>query len=114
MKPVRVILSPEAEEVYKYLNEKAPTSKIERSILNAVNNKRNLIKANPQYGEPVAKAKIPLEYRQKYGANNLFWVGLPKGWRMFYTLTPNGEIEIIAFVLDIFDHDKYNKKFGYR
>ena len=36
-------------------------------------------------------------------------------WRMLYTLT-NGEteIEIIAFVLDIMDHDKYNKKFGYK
>ena len=36
-------------------------------------------------------------------------------WRMLYTLT-EGEtaIEIIAFILDILDHDDYNKKFGYR
>jgi len=34
-KVIRVTLSPDAEEVYKYLNEQAPTSKIERSILNA-------------------------------------------------------------------------------
>lgn len=34
---------------------------------------------------------------------------------MLYTLTNNEtEIEIIAFVLDIFDHDKYNKKFEYK
>ncbi len=32
-KAVRVILSPEAEEVYKYLNEQAANSKIERTIL---------------------------------------------------------------------------------
>jgi len=38
MKTVRIILSPEAEEVYKYLNEKASTSKNERAILKAVNN----------------------------------------------------------------------------
>ncbi|MFA5929772.1 MAG: hypothetical protein WC861_02725, partial [Candidatus Micrarchaeia archaeon] len=72
------------------------------------------IKANLPYGEPIAKAKIPAEYIQKFGVNNLFWVSLPQDWRMLYTLTANGEVEIVAFVLDIMDHDKYNKKFGYR
>lgn len=114
MKQVRVVLSPEAEEVYNYLNEKAPASKIERSILNAINKKKELIKANVHYGEPIAKAKIPAEYIHKYGVNNLFWVSLPNDWRMLYTLTSSGEIEIVAFVLDIMDHGKYNKKFGYR
>jgi hypothetical protein len=114
MKTVRVVLSPEAEEVYKYLNEKAPTSKNERAILKAINYKKELIKANLHYGEPIAKAKIPADYIHKYSVNNLFWVSLPNGWRMLYTLTPNGEIEIVAFVLDIMDHGKYNKKFGYR
>lgn len=46
MKRVRVIFSPEAEEVYKYLNEHAPISKIESMILNAINKKIELIKAN--------------------------------------------------------------------
>ena len=78
-----------------------------------MNNKKDIIKANPQYGEPVPKKQIPAEYVQKYGVNNLFWVGLPSFWRMFYTLTANGEVEIIAFVLDIMNHKKYNKKFGY-
>lgn len=32
-KAVRVILSPDAEEVYKYLNEQAASSKNERTIL---------------------------------------------------------------------------------
>ena len=36
MKTVRVIFSPEAETVYKYLNEQAASSKVERSILNAI------------------------------------------------------------------------------
>jgi len=79
-----------------------------------VNYKKELIKANLHYGEPIAKAKIPAEYIQKFGVNNLFWVSLPQDWRMLYTLTANGEVEIVAFVLDIMDHDKYNKKFGYR
>lgn len=45
MKPIKVILSPEAEEVYNYLNKEAPNSKIERGILKAVDKKTELIKA---------------------------------------------------------------------
>ncbi len=51
MKTVRVIFSPEAEEVYKFLNEQAPKSKIERTILNALNKKIEIIKVNFHYGE---------------------------------------------------------------
>ena len=35
-KKVRVIFSPEAEEVYKYLTEQSPNSKTESMIFNAV------------------------------------------------------------------------------
>jgi hypothetical protein len=115
MKITRAVLSPEAEEVYGYLNSKAQDSKIERTILNAINKKVELIKANPHYGEPVAKNLIPEEYKEKYGTTNLFRVELPNYWRMLYTLT-DGEtrIEIIAFILDLLDHKKYDKKFGYK
>jgi hypothetical protein len=34
---------------------------------------------------------------------------------MLYTLREGEtEVEIIAFVLDIIDHQEYNKKFGYK
>jgi hypothetical protein len=115
MKTVRLILSPEAEEVYQYLNKLAPKSKTERMILNSVDKKVELIKANHHYGEPIAKKLIPKEYKIKYGVTNLFWVELPNFWRMLYTLTDGeSEIEIIAFVLNIIDHTTYNKKFGYK
>jgi len=33
---------------------------------------------------------------------------------MLYTLTDGeSKMKIIAFVIDVIDHDKYNKKFGY-
>lgn len=115
MKKVRVILSPEAEEVYKHLNEEAPESKTDQTILKAINKKVELIKANPHYGNPIAKKLIPQEYKDKYGVSNLFRIELPNFWRMLYTLT-DGEtnIEIIAFVLDVVDHPTYDKKFGYK
>ena len=115
MKIVRIKLSLEAEEVYKHLNEQAPNSKTERMILKAINQKVELIKTNPHYGNPIGKDRIPEEYKQKYSVTNLFRVELPAFWRMLYTLTDGeSEIEIIAFVLDIIDHKEYDKKFGYK
>ncbi|MAG20195.1 hypothetical protein CL618_02065 [archaeon] len=115
MKNVEVIFSPEAEEIYKYLNEQAPKSKNEKIILNAVKNKIEFIKSNFHYGDPIAKKLIPDEYKLKYSITNLFRVELPNFWRMVYTLTEGeSKIEIIAFVLDIINHKDYNKKFGYK
>lgn len=114
-KKTEIVLSPDAEEVYKYLVEKSDSSKFERIILNAINKKKDLIKSNIHYGEPIAKKKFPDEYVEKYNITNLFWVELPHGWRMLYTLTnADTEVEIIAFVLDIFDHKKYDKKMDYK
>lgn len=114
MSDFRVVLSPDAEEVYKKLNSEAETNKQSRRILNAINNKKELIKANIHYGNPIAKNLIPREYIDKFEIKNLFRVELPAFWRMLYTLTNNEEIEIIAFVLDIIDHPTYDKKFSYR
>ena len=114
MKDVVIVLSSEAEEVYNRLNAEAETNKQSRMILKAVDNKIGLIKSNIHYGDAIAKNLIPEEYKQKYSATNLFRVELPAFWRMFYTLTNNDEIEIIAFVLDIINHPTYSKKFGYK
>jgi hypothetical protein len=113
MKNVRVILSDEAREVFENLNKDSESNKQSRSILNAIKNKTELIKQNVHYGRPISKKLIPSEYLAKYNIKNLFRVELPNFWRMLYTLTNNEQIEIVAFVLDIMDHKKYNKKFGY-
>lgn len=114
MKEVRVILSPEAREVYQKLNLESNESKQSRIILKSVNQKIGLIKDNTNYGDPISKDLIPEEYKQKYSIKNLFRVELPVFWRMLYTLTNEDQIEIVAFVLDIMDHPDYNKKFGYK
>ena len=115
MKIINVVLSPEAKEVFEYLNKESENSKIEKTILKAIRQKAELIKLNPHYGNPIAKNLIPREYIEKYSITNLFRIELPNFWRMLYTLT-EGEtrIEIVAFVLDIIDHKVYNKKFGYK
>lgn len=115
MKPVRIVLSKEAEEAYKYLNSKSADSKVERSVFNSIKKKIELVKTNPHYGDPIQKNLIPREYIAKYGITNLFRVELSSFWRMLYTLTNDEtEVEIIAFVLNIMSHEDYDKKFGYK
>lgn len=115
MKPVRVVLSPAAGEVYTTLLAEASTSKRAQSILKAIRDKTELIKANRHYGDPIAKRLIPREFVQQYAVSNLFRVELPSFWRMLYTLTNDErEIEIVAFVLDIGSHKDYDKTMGYR
>jgi len=115
-KPVRVILLDEAETEYKRLNEivgqqisegKENTDEIQ--LLKSIKQKRDFIKANPFYGDNIPKQNIP----KSYNVNNLWHVELSQFWRLIYTIKGD-QVEIICFVLDIFDHDKYNKKFSYR
>jgi hypothetical protein len=105
-------LSLEADNVYTYIAQKALSSKSERIMLKAILHKIELIKENPQYGQPLAKRLISKEYVIKYEAQNLYRVELPNFWRMLYTLKDD-RVEIIAFVLDIIDHKNYNRKFRY-
>lgn len=119
-KIVRVVLLGEAEKAFKKLNEvvgrqidadKENTDEIQ--LLKSIKQKIEFIKANPFYGDPIAKKLIPSEYKIEYGAGNLFRVELSGFWRMLYTLKGD-QIEIVAFVLDILNHPDYDRKFGYR
>jgi hypothetical protein len=73
------------------------------------------IKYNPTFGRPITKRLIPKEYKNQ-GVDNAFWVELSKGrgWRLIYSLTPKGEAEIIAIILEWFTrHKDYERKFRY-
>ncbi|MEK6868433.1 MAG: hypothetical protein AABX98_06435 [Nanoarchaeota archaeon] len=119
-KKITVKLVGDAETSFNELNRivgeqrsNGLTSSKEITLLDAINRIFSLIATNPFYGENAKKHLIPREYRLKYDVGNLFIADLPDYWRMIYTLESD-EIEIIAFILDIVDHDKYNKIFGFR
>ena len=112
-KPVEVIFSDQAKEMYDYLLKKSAVSKEEMSILKAINRKIELIKEDFLYGEPIAKRIIPGVYKDKYNINNLYRVVLPNYWRMLYSLVDE-DIKIIALIVDVVDHKDYSQKFGYR
>ena len=119
-KKITIKLVGDAEKAFNDLNRMVGeqrsngiTSSKDITLLAAINRLFEVIVNNPFYGENAKKDLIPKEYRQKYDADNLFIADLPDYWRMIYTLESD-EIEIIAFVLDIIDHDEYNKKFKFR
>ena len=119
-KKITIKLVGDAEKAFNDLNKivgeqrsQGITSSKDITLLNAINRLFDIIVSNPFYGENAKKDLIPKEYRQKYDADNLFIADLPDYWRIIYTLESD-EIEIIAFVLDIIDHNQYNKKFKFR
>jgi hypothetical protein len=64
MKKIRVIMSSDAKEVYEHLKWEASRFKTERTILNAITNKIEIIKSNPHYGDPIAKTTYPKRIHQ--------------------------------------------------
>ena len=118
-KEIEVKFSEEAYKEYKVLQESVAEGKQAKKkptyeqLLTSINNALRNIKADYKYGDLIPRDLIPKEYKQKYDAANLFIVDLPDYWRMIYTLESD-EIEIIAFILEYMDHDRYNKLFGYR
>jgi len=118
-KPVDVRVTGDAMVAYEELNKKVGeekakgiTSSSDQTLFNSIQQKINFIKENPEYGIHVPKNLIPKEYIDKYDANNLWKVNIAGAWRMIYTIR-GSEVEIIALILDIFNHKNYDKKFGY-
>ncbi len=118
-KEVRVSLSDEADDVYKELNQivggekkRGIESSFHQSLLRSINRAVELLKKNPFAGNQIPKRQIPKKYLIKYEADNVWRIEIANHWRLIYTITGN-KIEIISFIMDIFDHKKYSRVFGY-
>lgn len=109
-KEIRILLKGQGKEAYLELKKR--TDKEAMSILKSFERVKELLKENPQFGDPIKKELIPSELK-KLGVQNLYRVELSNYWRMLYTIEGNS-VEILLFVLNIVDHKGYNKMFGYR
>jgi F0F1-type ATP synthase alpha subunit len=107
-KEIRIFLKGQAKE--SFIELKKRNDKEAKTILNSFERVKEILKQNPQYGNPISKELIP-EQLKKQGIKNLYRVELSNFWRMLYTLEGN-EIEIFLFILT--DHPTYNKLFGYK
>jgi len=119
-KEVIIKLSEEADEVYSELNKLVGEEKIKgiessfhQTLLRSINRVKELLKENPFAGEQIQKKQIPKKYISNYDIDNAWRIELANRWRLIYTITGN-QIEIITFVMDIFNHKDYDKIFGYK
>jgi|SRR3989338_119598 len=109
-KEIKVFMKGQAKESYLLL--KSRTDKEAQSLLNSINRITEILKNNPQFGDPIPKRLIPKSLL-KEGIQNLYRVELSNFWRMLYTIE-GAKIEILVFVLNIINHKEYNKLFGYK
>ncbi len=109
-KIVRIFLKGQAKKTY--LELKTKKDKQSKIILKSLDRLKEILKQNPQYGQPIAKRLIPQKLL-KLGITNLYRIKLPNFWRMLYTIEGN-KIEILLFVLNIVNHKDYNKLFKYK
>lgn len=107
---VRIILKGDAKDAY--LSLKKRDDKESETILRSFERIKEVLRDNPQFGQPIRKELIP-EKIKKLGINNLYRVELSNYWRMLYTLEGDA-ISIYVFILNLSDHKEYDKLFGYR
>lgn len=109
-KEVRIVLKGQAKE--SFLELKKRDDKEAQSLLRSIDRIINILKQNPQYGDPIRKELIPDSFK-KIGIQNLYRAELSNFWRMLYTIEGN-KVEIFCFVLSIMDHPTYDKLLGYK
>jgi len=116
-KTVRIVLEKDAREAYLSLQavtkeekDRGMSNSENQQLLRSIDQKVGLLKVNPASGIKISKKLYPKEYA---GLTNLWKVNLTRYWRMLYTLQ-SSEVEIVGFILEIIDHEKYDKLFGYR
>lgn len=71
------------------------------------------IKNNAFCAIPLPKRLIPKDYIQKFGVTNLWKYDLPNGWRLVYSIMSPDKIEILAIILEWFNHPEYERRFHY-
>ena len=119
-KEIKVIFSEEANEVFNELNRlageermKGVESSFHQTLLRSIERAITLLKDNPFAGNQVPKRQLPEIYEKRYDAENAWRIELADRWRLIYTITGN-KLEVISFIMSIFDHKNYDKAFGYK
>ncbi len=119
-KEIKVVFSEEADEVFKELNKIVGEEKMRgvegsfhQTLLRSIERVIDLLKKNPFAGDQVPRRQLPDKYAKKYDAENVWRIELANRWRLIYTITGN-KLEVINFVMDIFNHKDYDNVFGYK
>ncbi|MGH9999476.1 MAG: hypothetical protein ACRD90_06410 [Nitrosopumilaceae archaeon] len=91
--------------VYTQLNK---NSALYRAVKDVIND----LKKDKMVGIRLKQRQIPQYYVKKHDVNAVYKVDLPIYFRLIYgILVIHGEKK--ALLMELFDHDKYNKRFSY-
>lgn len=91
--------------VYSSLSKNEPLVKAVREVVSHLRSDRIV-------GKRLIRKQIPQYYLKKHDVNAVFKVDLPGYWRLIYGVVEiHGEKK--ALIMEIFDHKRYNKRFGY-
>jgi len=101
-----VFAEPNLEKAFNELAENAPLKKSIRKVIEK-------LKQNIFVGENIPKDRIPKDYIQKYKIDNLWWCPLSDAWRLVYSIVTPNNIEILAVIIEYFNHKNYERRFGY-
>lgn len=71
------------------------------------------LKRDRESGKRISRLLIPRVYAVKYGVTNLWKLNLDRFWRMIYTIAGD-EVRLVSVVIEVLNHKKYDRKFGYR
>ncbi|MCW6160599.1 MAG: hypothetical protein LVQ97_00210 [Candidatus Micrarchaeales archaeon] len=127
-KRVSIKLLGDAKDAYLALKKKVAedaakgiTDSFHQTLLKSIDNKIAILKVDYDYGIHIPKKNVAQKYISLYEVTNLWKVNLSGAWRMIYTIKQpqreDTEVEILSIwldVLDIIDHEEYDKIFGYR
>jgi hypothetical protein len=71
------------------------------------------LKNDRSVGIRIKLSHVPKYYIRKHDVNAIFKVDLPGAWRLIYgILVIHGEKKTL--LMELFDHNSYNKRFGYK
>ncbi len=109
------------KEIVRLERENGVDNSLHQTLLRSIDSKIGRLKENFDCGTQIPKKLFPLKYLTEYQVTNLWKMDLSGFWRMIYTIKQPqrnqaeiGVLDIWLDVLDIIDHKKYDKIFGYR
>lgn len=85
-------------------NNGAMYKKIQETIKN--------LKDDHIVGVRIKNNQVPSYYVRRHDVNAVFKVNLPGAWRLIYGILVIRD-EKKALLMELFDHNSYNKRFGY-
>ena len=107
IKPSRVkFVSVELKGNFDSMDEDDP---IKKAMRRAMKNLRE----NAFSGVRIPKRLFPIDYIRKYEVTNLWKYDLPNAWRFLYSITVEGDVQLVSVILDWFSHKGCERRFNY-